>query len=190
MRKLLGPAALLFLATLCTAEDPKTYPAHILIIRHAEKPATESVDLSPRGKERARALRNLFKKSETRPKKLPTPDFVFATKDSAKSKRPGETVAPLAKKLELTVNAAYANEDYARLAKELLSDSKYAGRTVLVCWHHGTIPELAKKLGAADAPAHWKDAVFDRVWRIDYDEEGKARFRNLPQQLLAGDSEK
>jgi broad specificity phosphatase PhoE len=191
MRKLLG-LAVLALAIPAQAQEAKSYPAHVLIIRHAEKPpdAAGSPDLSPRGKERARALRNLFRKSETRLKKLPTPDFIFATKDSANSKRPGETVAHLAKKLGLTVNAAYADEDFAKLAKELLSDPKYAGKTVLVCWHHGTIPELAKKLGAADAPTHWKDAVFDRVWRVDYDKKGKARFRDLPQLLLPGDSEK
>jgi len=56
---------------------------------------------------------------------------------------------------------------------------------VLICWHHGKIPELAAKLGA-DVPKHFKDTVFDRVWRIDYDKMGKVRFHDLPQQLLAG----
>ena len=60
---------------------------------------------------------------------------------------------------------------------------------MLISWHHGKIPELAAKLGA-DSPKHWNDKVFDRVWRIDYDKRGKARYRDLPQQLLAGDSDK
>jgi broad specificity phosphatase PhoE len=191
MRKLLGLAASFLTCALLAAgaQEAKTYPAHVLIIRHAEKPEGDSPDLSPRGKERARALRNLFKKSESRPKKFPTPDFIFAAKDSKKSHRPRETVKPLAKRLELKVNDDYADEDFAKLAHELLHDPRYAGKTVLVSWHHGKIPELAAKLGA-DAPKHWNDKVFDRVWRIDYDKSGKARFRDLPQQLLAGDSEK
>jgi hypothetical protein len=191
MRTLLGLAALL-LGVAAHAQEPKNYPAHILIIRHAEKPPAgeESVDLSPRGKERARALRNLFKKSETRPKKLPTPDFVFATKDTDKSHRPTQTVAHLAKKLGLKVDDSYANADFEQLAKELLSNPRYAGKTVLICWHHGQIRDLAGKLKAAGVPREWKDPIFDRVWRIDYDKTGKARFRDLPQQLLAGDSPK
>jgi len=190
MRKLLSLAALFFLGTLCPAQDTKTYPAHVLILRHAEKPTDESGDLSPRGKERARALRHLFQKSESRPKPLPTPAFLFATRDSKKSQRPRETVTPLAKRLELKINDDYANKDFAKLAHELFHDPRYAGKTVLICWHHGTIPGLAARLKVADAPKHWKDAVFDRVWRIDYEKTGTARFRDVPQQLLSGDAAK
>jgi hypothetical protein len=180
--------AVLFLGTPAPAQDAKTYPAHVLIIRHAEKPADASADLSPKGQERARALHHLFKKSEGRPQALPKPDFIFATKDSNSSRRPGETVAPLAKHLGLKVNQGYANGDFAKLAHALLHDPRYVGKTVLICWHHGTIPEVAAKLGAVDTPKNWKDSAFDRVWRIDYDRAGKARFRDLPQQLLPGDS--
>ena len=98
-------------------------------------------------------------------------------------------MAPLAKRLGLKVNQEYANGDSDKLAHALLRDPRYAGKTVLICWHHGKMPELAAKLGAK-APKHFKETVFDRVWRIDYDRAGKARFRDLPQQLLAGDSEK
>jgi broad specificity phosphatase PhoE len=187
----LAGIGLLALFVAVQAGQTKTYPAHILIIRHAEKPEGDtSVSLSTRGKERARALRNLFKKSETRPKKFPTPDFIFATKDSKNSHRPKETVTPLAKRLKLTIDDSYANADFKKLAKEILENPKYAGKTVLICWHHGTMPELAQNLKATDAPKHLKDTVFDRVWRIEYDKAGKARFRDMPQQLLAGDSAK
>jgi hypothetical protein len=174
------------------ADDPaKTYPKHVLILRHAEKPPDEAMspDLSQKGKERALALRGLFEKSDGRPDPFPVPDFLFASKDSNRSHRPTETIAPLAKKLGLKVNDTYPNEDYAKLAHELFHDPKYAGKTVLICWHHGRIPELAGRLKAKGAPSTWDPTVFDRVWRIDYDAEGKARFRNLPQRLLAGDSE-
>jgi broad specificity phosphatase PhoE len=166
MRKLLC-LTVLFLAAPTPAQEAKTYPAHVLIIRHAEKPAGASANLSPKGQERARALHHLFKKSDGRPPALPKPDFIFATKDSKSSRRPGETVAPLAKHLGLKVNEKYANGDFAKLAHALLHDPQYAGKTVLICWHHGTIPQLAPKLGAADAPRNWKSSAFDRVWQND-----------------------
>jgi len=173
------------------ADEAKTYPARVLLIRHGEKPAeADSVELNDRGKERAEALRKLFKKTDKRPDPFATPDFIFATKDSKKSHRPRETVTPLAKKLELKINDSYANEDFAKLAKELFSDPKYSGKTVLICWHHGTMPELAAKLKATDAPKHVKDTVFDRVWQIEYSSKGKTTFRDLPQRLLTGDSKK
>jgi hypothetical protein len=173
------------------ADDAKSYPARILIIRHGEKPSdAEMVGLSEEGKERAKALHKLFEKSDERPDPFPRPDFIFATKDSKKSHRPRLTVTPLAKKLELKIDDRFANADFAKLANELLSESKYAGKTVLVGWHHGIIPQLAAKLGAKDAPDTWKDAVFDRVWQLDYDDKGKVTFQNLPQHLMPGDSKK
>jgi phosphohistidine phosphatase SixA len=183
----------LFVASVpACAEEAKTYPARVLLIRHGEKPPaeSESVALNDRGKERAEALRKLFKKTDKRPDPFPMPDFIFATKDSKKSHRPRETVTPLAKKLDLKINDSYGNDDFAKLAKELFSDPKYAGKTVLICWHHGTMPELAAKLKATGAPKHLKDTVFDRVWQIDYSSKGKTTFHDLPQRLLAGDSKK
>jgi len=137
----------------------------VLVIRHAEKDDA-SIHLSPEGQRRAEALPRLFDKEQADP--LPKPDFIFATKKSAHSNRPVETVTPLAQALNLDVNARFENDDYAKLAAELLTNPRYAGKTVLVCWHHGTIPELSKKLKVEDVPDHWKDSVFDRVWVITY----------------------
>src|SRR5207253_2045580 len=130
-----------------------------------------SVHLSPEGRKRAAALHQLFEASPKRPEPFPTPDFIFAAKDSEHSHRPVETVSALAKKLKLTVNSGYRNQDFAKLARDLLRDPKYAGKTILVCWRHGTAPQLAKEFKAADAPAFWKGSVFDRVWQITYDKD-------------------
>jgi hypothetical protein len=173
------------------AQEAKTFPKVVMLIRHAEKPADDtSPDLSAEGKKRAEALPELFRKSDTRPEPLPTPDFIFATKNSKNSHRPLETITPLAKQLKLTVNSDFADDDVEDLAQELFKNQMYLGKTVLVCWHHGKLPKLARKLKAPDAPEEWDGKVFDRVWRIDYDDKGKATFSTLPQQLLPGDSKK
>jgi hypothetical protein len=172
-------------------EKSKTYPKLIMIIRHAEKPPEESksVDLSSEGKERAAALPKLFEVSDKKPKPFPTPDFIFATKNTKHSHRPLETVTPLAKKLKLTIDSEYADAEYGKLVDQIFQNAKYKDKTVLISWHHGMIPQLAEKLNATGAPSSWKGSVFDRVWQITYDEQGKTSFENLPQQLLTGDSE-
>lgn len=188
--------ALVCLALPALAAEPKgkakTYPARVLLIRHAEKPPEEdgSIHLSAGGKKRAAALHELFEASDERRTPFPVPDYVFAARESKRSNRCVETVAPLAKRLKLPVNSSFHNEDFGRLAQHLFRDPKYAGKTVLICWHHGTAPRFARKLNAADAPESWKKAAFDRVWEITYDEAGKATFRDRPQRLMAEDSAK
>ncbi|VTR93928.1 Uncharacterized protein OS=Ralstonia solanacearum (strain GMI1000) GN=RSc3377 PE=4 SV=1 [Gemmata massiliana] len=175
--------------TACGCAKP-TYPARVIIIRHAEKPGDENErGLSAVGKKRADALTELFQKSDSRPNPLPAPDFIFASSASKRSDRPIETVTPLAKKLKLDIDSRFANDDYTKLAAELLTNPKYEGKTALICWHHGNIPELAEALKARDVPDKWKDSVFDRVWVVTY-EAGRGKLTKLPQTLLPGDAEK
>src|SRR5262249_1598437 len=104
------------------------------------------------------------------------------------SNRPAETVAPLAKALKRDVNVGYANDDFSKLVEELYTDPKYDGKTVLICWHHGNLPEFAEALGATNVPAKWKDAACDRVWLWTFDEKGKPRpLAKRHQALLPGD---
>src|SRR5262249_40429176 len=100
---------------------------------------------------------------------------------------PVETVTPLAKALNLDINTRFENEDFPKLAEGLLTDARYAGKTVLVCWHHGRIPALAQQLKAKDTPDHWRDSVFDQIWVITY-KDGKAKFKKRHQALLPGDA--
>ena len=187
-----APLAVLLAALIvgCSSPDkPLVRAQSILLIRHAEKPADNAdTGLSPEGKKRAEALPELFKKTAARPDPFPEPDFIFATKASKHSNRPAETVTPLAKALKLNVNAQYANDDYPNLAEELYTNPKYEGKTVLICWHHGTMPEFAAMLGATGVPDKWKDAVFDRVWVVSFDDKGKAApLTKRPQALMPGD---
>jgi Histidine phosphatase superfamily (branch 1) len=160
------------------AEKPK----QILIIRHGEKNDNKSdIHLNARGYARAAALPTLF------PSRFDTPEFLFASRQSAHSNREVETIAPLARALRLKIDYTFANEDYADLARHVLGKPVYAGQTVLICWHHGNIPALAGALGIEDAPAPWPDMQFDRVWRITFT-DGVPALTVLPQRLLQGDS--
>jgi hypothetical protein len=169
-------------------EKTATLPHKILIIRHAEK-QDDSVHLNPMGMERADKLHELFRESKDRPVPFPTPDFIFATKNSKGSHRPVETVTPLAEKLKLTVNSDYADDEFAKLAEHIFKHDKYTGKTILICWHHGKAPELARALGAEKPPKHWNPEVFDRVWELKY-KDNKVSFHDRPQQLLSMDSAK
>jgi hypothetical protein len=162
-------------------------PATILLIRHAEKLTDGRIDLSPVGFERAKRIPELFGGAgAAAPHNLPRPDFLFATHLSKKSNRPVETITPLSEVLKLPISAEIEDDDFATLAKQLLS-GKYAGNVVLVAWHHGKMPAFARVLGATPPYDPWPDTQFDRVWRIDY-RDGKATLIDLPQGLMPGDS--
>ena len=196
-----------------------TGPDVIYVIRHGEKlgdPSDESEGgkhLSMRGSARAAALPSLFvaatpqlsceltsakagydaryaeqSVSGSAPR-FSAPDFLFATKKSAQSNRPVETITPLAAALQLPINSGHEFPDakYCDLAKLVLHDLTYAGKVVLICWHHGTIPDLAAKLGVTQQLS-WKGKVFDRVWQIAYDTDPPT-FTDQPQQLLFGDAQ-
>jgi hypothetical protein len=168
------------------------HPKKVIIIRHAEKPGDPSVDdavdgagLSTRGQVRAAAL------SIYVPAALPRPDFLFAANVSKHSKRPIETVAPLSQLLNVPINSQYKDTDFQSLANHLLEDAKYVGNVVLICWHHGRIPQLTGALGAVPPSNPWPGAVFDRLWVLDYAagaRPGEVPVEDKPQKLLFGDS--
>jgi hypothetical protein len=181
------------------------FPQTVLVIRHGEKSGDkEDIHLTKKGQQRADALYKLFEASSDRPEPFPRPDFIISAGPHKDSVRPLETVTPLSKKLNLPINSKYeskilpktddkeksAKPDMYALRDELFGDKKYSGKTVLICWRHSTISELAKTLKASNVPEKWDDEVFDRVFQINYDNEGTATFINRPQRLLAGDSDK
>ena len=169
---------------LCMAQAPQP-PRTILIIRHAKKPNDGSKDLSPEGFKRAALLPKLFLPKGVRPD-LPMPQVLFASPATKHSNRPVETITLLAEALHLPIHQEIENDNYAELAHLLLS-GQYAGNVVLISWHHGNIPQLAQALGADPPYGQWPDQQFDRIWRIDY-VDGKATIRDLPHQLVPGDS--
>jgi hypothetical protein len=158
-------------------------PTTILIIRHAEKPPQGDPDLSAEGYARAQLLLKAFIPLGVRPD-LPTPQYIFAAAASTHSNRSALTVIPLAEALHLQINQDYKDHDYTNLAAELLS-GRYAGKVILVSWHHGKIPQLAAALGARPPYDPWPEQQFDRIWKIDY-VNGKATLQDLPYEIPPG----
>ena len=154
-------------------------PVTIMLMRHSEDIGETDVHLSPQGYQRAEALPQLFSS------RLPTPQVIIATRASKGSNRPVETVEPLSRHLHLRIDRRFRDDDYQALAHALLTDERYTGKVVLVCWHHGKIPNLAKALCVQGAP-RWPDAQFDRVWVIDPRRTPPA-FADVHQLLLDGD---
>jgi hypothetical protein len=116
--------------------------------------------------------------------KIVKPDFVFASTSTKHSERPYETIRPTADRLGLDVSTIYADKETKRLVKEL-KKKKFKGKTVLICWHHGQMPNLIRHLGQESPYGEWPEDLFDRIINIDAD-----GLTNLPHRLLFGDAEK
>ncbi len=163
-------------------------PHKVIILRHGEKPgAAGDVDgvgnpnLSVRGYCRAAAL------APSLPSIFGRPAFILATQASASSNRPVQTVTPLALATSLEIDSSHPDKDYQMVADDLAQNAKYACKTVVVCWHHGKIPELASAMGVTPPVQMWQDTVFDRYWVVTAGVKGSPQIVDLPQRLLYGD---
>jgi hypothetical protein len=185
------------------AQDGKS-PRQVLIIRHAEKPADDTdIHLSSLGAGRAAALPSLFLIPPTFATKhapFATPDFLFATTESNNSNRSVETITPLSKALgDMHIQQKHKDKKFQLVIDDIFGDPKYAKKIVLICWHHGLIPDLALAVAAKaknadklkkEIPMHWQGSAFDRVWLFTFDDGGNATFADNPQKLLFGDKKK
>ena len=147
--------------------------ATLLIVRHAEKPDTGS-GLTPAGEHRAKAYADYFKHFEFDGTPVHI-DTLVATADTAKSARPRLTVEPFAKASGLELQQPFADKQVHELAAWLAQQP--SGRTTLIAWHHGQIPNLLTALGAdpsalIGAPA-WPSSVYSWVVVLRYDASGR-----------------
>jgi broad specificity phosphatase PhoE len=191
-------------------------PRKIMIVRHGEKPVAkhqkpygisaegdeEWESLTTRGWQRAGALASLFDPPSGAfvGPQLAKPTVIYASKprgsneaedaEGSKSKRPLETVTPLAAKLALAPKLDFGKGEEEKLAKAVRS----AGVVVLICWQHERIPEIAQQIVReagveGTIPAAWPGDRFDLVWVFDPPATagGRWRFTQVPQNLLHGD---
>jgi hypothetical protein len=183
------PALLILVALSVLAKSHgKTSPALknalILVIRHAEKPDS-GAGLSLTGEQRAQLYINYFKHFSV--------DYIFAAADSKESWRPRLTVTPTAKALGLSIDGRFRDKEFSALAEEISSHPH--GKNILICWHHGEIPQLLHALGADTnelIPGEkWPSEVFGWVIQLRYDADGNLiEARRLNENLLPDDSDK
>jgi hypothetical protein len=147
--------------------------ATVLIVRHAEKPDVGN-GLTPAGEHRAMAYADYFRRFEIDGAPVHI-DTLVATLDTPKSARPRLTVEPFAKASGLQLQQPFADKQVHELAVWLAAQPP--GRTTLIAWHHGQIPNLLTALGAdpvalIGAPP-WPASVYNWVVVLHYDSSGR-----------------
>jgi hypothetical protein len=183
-------------------------PQTIFIIRHAEKPGadetggvdvTGSVDarsLTPRGWQRAGAWAEMLSPSLAQPA-LPRPTAIFASapvghhgdaavNGGSKSRRPLETVTPLADKLGIEVDLRFSKGNESDLAQSLSGIDGVA----LVCWQHEAILDIANALDPAPEglPEKWPGDRFNVIFKFSRADNASAwKFQQIVPKMLDGD---
>ena len=174
-----------------------------MLIRHAEKPGKDSApygvthkgerskeSLEVRGWQRAGGLANLLAppNSHFQHASLAKPQFLFASKPLRRrgSRRPVETLTPLAQKLAIRINSSFPRADVEDMVDEVVA----CKGVVLICWQREYIPEIASHILGNNniAPPDWPDDCYDMIWVFDLlPSRTKYSFKQVPQKLLAGD---
>jgi hypothetical protein len=191
----------------------------IMIIRHGEKPTFKHQppfgvnqdgeqdweSLTVRGRLRAASLGRLFNpvRDHFPADALDRPALIYASaprdpgvaleqNQASKSKRPLQTITPLAQELNVAPVVDFGKGQEAALARQVLTQSG----VILISWQHEAIGEIARNLVAggepkATIPAQWPDKRFDIVWIFEPPAKGKSRwqFVQVPQRLLPGDTD-
>ncbi len=181
----------------------------IMIIRHAEKPYHDGKEknkgvrmdgsgsdesLAVRGWQRAGALSLLFGSAEiAHSRGLSVPQVLYSSdpekkdRDGSKSRRPKQTLIPLAQRLDLKICADWVKGQEANLCREVLGQTGIA----LIAWQHENIPNIATLIPGGNIPQTrtWGDERFDLVWVFDLMPSGDYSFKEIHQVLLSGDLE-
>ena len=146
------------------------------MFRHAEKTGDKNdPHLSRAGAERAAKLADYIAKT------FGLPDFLFAAKSSKKSRRPAETLEPLAAATGLAIREDFDDEETAELVEALGSDAFTAGKSGVISWRHSDIPRLLADLGASDGtfPPAWDPEVYNIMFEMTFREDSAPRVRRI-----------
>ncbi|MEK6283673.1 MAG: hypothetical protein AABN95_25240 [Acidobacteriota bacterium] len=183
--------------------QPLRQATKIMVMRHAEKPATdftpygvslegarEKESLSVRGWQRAGALANFFAPTNGRfqDSAIAEPHFLYASKPIKRkgSKRPLQTIMPLAERLAIRINSNFPRFDF----EGMLEEAFLCKGVVLISWQREYIPQIAGHILSKKTPApqDWPEDRFDLVWVFDRDPSSdRYSFNQVPQRLLMGD---
>jgi hypothetical protein len=147
--------------------------ATVLIIRHAEKPAT-GAGLSSAGEAHALAYVRYFKHLtlDGAPVRI---DTLIATTDSDDSRRERLTLEPLSRAMGLPIQQPFDNRAIPQLANWLAHGPP--SRNILVAWHHDRVPKLLAALGLNPSTifssGRWPSNVYDWLIVLHFDSNGK-----------------
>jgi hypothetical protein len=171
-------------------DSPGLRDTTILIIRHAEKPVIGNT-LTPAGEKRAQAYIKYFQHFtvDSQPVKL---DYLIAATNSPNSHRPFLTINPLSQALGLPIDQRFGAKEFENLADDLRA--KPHGQHILICWHHGDIPQLVQAIGADPKQlfkdGKWPDEVFGWVIQLRYDANGRLlEAKRINENLMPDDSD-
>jgi hypothetical protein len=151
----------------------------VLIIRHAEKPAS-GASLTPEGFARARKYAHYFAPFHAEGETVRI-NALYAGADSADSVRPRLTLEPLSHAIGVPLNTEFRTNESDALV-HALSTAPH-GNHVLIAWRHKKIPALLKAFGADPAAllpdGVWPNPVFDWVILLHYDSAGHLQTQKL-----------
>lgn len=190
------------------------HPTKIMIIRHGEKPPKSPDKKGPwdvqvngqsgggkslivPGWQRAGALNTFFAPYGSKPSnpEIATPDYIYAASPKGESRRPWETVTPLAAWLNYAQDTRQFNASYSIGGgeQELVASALALSGVVLICWEHdnimpnimGAIHSQVPIANYASIPNPFPD-VFYLVWVLDL-KDGSYTWTSVNQNLIAGD---
>lgn len=178
-KKILGGlAALLLFSQSALAQET------LIFVRHGEKPADNSGQLTCKGLNRALALPDVLLN------RYGKPDFIFAAgpkeNKTGSSLRALSTIMPTAVRVGLPIGLRFHADDIAGLQQELLSD-KYQNSRIFVAWEHKNLDKAVKNIvaargGDASLVPEWPGSDFDSIFVVTLD-QGKVSFRQESEGL-------
>jgi len=167
-----GLAALLLLSQSALAQET------LIFVRHGEKPANDSGQLTCKGLNRALALPDVLLD------RYGKPDVIFAAgpkeNKTGSSLRALSTIMPTAVRVGLPIGIQFHADDIAGLQQELLSD-KYQNSRIFIAWEHKNLDKAVKNIvaargGDASLVPEWPGSDFDSIFVVTLD-QGKVSFR-------------
>ena len=170
--KILGGLAALLLSQSVLAQET------LIFMRHGEKPANDSGQLTCKGLNRALALPDVLLD------RYGKPDFIFAAgpkeNKTGSSLRALSTIMPTAVRVGLPIGIQFHADDIAGLQQELLSD-KYQNSRIFIAWEHKNLDKAVKNIvaargGDASLVPEWPGSDFDSIFVVTLD-QGKVSFR-------------
>lgn len=173
-----GLAVLLLLSQSALAQET------LIFVRHGEKPANDSGQLTCKGLNRALALPDVLLD------RYGKPDFIFAAgpkeNKTGSSLRALSTIMPTAVRVGLPIGIQFHADDIAGLQQELLSD-KYQNSRIFIAWEHKNLDKAVKNIvaargGDASLVPEWPGSDFDSIFVVTLDQD-KVSFRQEPEWL-------